>query len=167
MEDRIKWYKERTRWTRSKAFPVDIDFMACYYFSINLCALSSSCCCIIVASLSSRIIFCYLSSRFCSSSYSSNYSAKVSWSSLGDPIYHLFGTDLLRSIFNRQFRKVVLLVLQQCSNACIFIGGRLKTFADRWPYMSVFSVWWYIRLWYGPRRWVDGAQCKCKCWFVF
>ena len=40
--------KKRTRWTRSKAFPVGIYVMAHYYFSIHFCTSSSSCCCIIL-----------------------------------------------------------------------------------------------------------------------
>ena len=40
---------------------------------------------------------------------------------------------LLWIIFDRQFQKVVHLVLQQCSKYCVIIGGRLKTFVDRWP----------------------------------
>ena len=40
---------------------------------------------------------------------------------------------LLWIIFDRQFRKVVLLVLQQYGKDCVIIGGRLKTFVDRRP----------------------------------
>ena len=42
----------------------------------------------------------------------------------GELIYHLFGMDLLRSIFDRQFRKVVLLMLQQCGNTLTSYMGR-------------------------------------------
>ena len=55
--------------------------------------------------------------------------------------------------FVHQFRKVVLLVLQQCNDDCVIIGGR------RTP-LKIFGC--AIDL-------VDGAQCKCKHkqWFVF
>ena len=146
MEDWIKWCKERTLWTRIKALPAGVDFMLRYYFSINFCASSSSCCCIIVASSPSLMIVCSLSSRLCTSYSSSFCIIKVSWAYLGELIYYLFVTDLLRSIFDRQFLKVVFLVLKQCSKDCIVIGGRLKPFVDIWPYMGVFSVWGDIRL---------------------
>ena len=73
--------------------------------------------------------------------------------SWGYMIYHLFGTDMLQSILNRQFQKVVLLVLQQCSKDWVVIGGRSTTF-------DISSC--VVDL-------VDGAQCKCKrkSWFVF
>ena len=56
-------------------------------------------------------------------------------------------------IFVRQFRKFVLLVLQQCGDDCVVIGGR-------WTPFDISGC--AIDL-------VDGAQCKCKCkqWFVF
>ena len=167
MGDWRKRRTERTHWTRSKAFPVGVDVLDGYSFSTDFCASSSSCCYIIVESLPSLMITCFFSSRFCTSYYSSRCSAKASWASLGELIYHLFGTDLLRSIFNCQFRKVVLLMLQQCSEDCVIIDGRSKPFVDRWPYTGVFAVWGDIGLCHWPRRWVDGAQCKCKCWFVF
>ena len=50
------------------------------------------------------------------------------------------------TIFDRQFRKVFLLALQQCSKDCVVIGGRSKPFVDRWPYMGVFTVWGDIGL---------------------
>ena len=140
---------------------------------INFCAYSSFCCYIIVASLPSFTIFCSFFSRFCTSSSSSPCSAKARWASLeisalysggidtaitvynylGDLIYHLFGTDLLRSIFDRQFQKVVLLVLQQCGKDCVVIGGRSAP-------LDILGC--AIDL-------LDGAQCKCKrkCWFFF
>ena len=68
-------------------------------------------------------------------------SANASWESMGDLIYHFFGTDLLRSIFDQNFRKVVLLMLQKCSYYCVVLGDMLKPFIDIWPYMVVFSVW--------------------------
>ena len=166
MEYRRKRWKERTRWTRSKYFPVNVDVLACYSSSINFCAFFSSWCCIIVASLPSPMIICSFYSRFCTSSSSSCWSTKASWSSLGDLIYHLFGTDLLQSIFDCPFRKYVLLVLQQCRKDCFLIGGKSKPFVDRWPYLGVFNVWGDIGLCHWPRRWVDGAQCTYKCWFV-
>ena len=113
------------------------------------------------------MIICSFASRFCTSSYPSRCSAKTSWAYLGEIIYHLIGTDLLLSIFERQFWKGVLLVLKQCSKDCIVISGRLKTFVDRWPYMGVFAVWGDIRMCHWPRRRVYGTQCKCKCWFCF
>ena len=152
MEDWRKRCKERTRWTRSKDLPVGVDVLARYYFSINFWASSSSCCCIIVASSPSLMIICSLSSRFCTSSYPSRCRAKAIWASLGELIYHLFGTDLLRSISDRQFRKFVLLVLQQCSEDCVVIGGSSKPFVDRWPYMGVFDVWKDIGLCHWPQR---------------
>ena len=30
-----------------------------------------------------------------------------------------------------------------------------------------FFVWGDIGMWHLHRIWEDGAQCKCKCWFVF
>ena len=134
--------------------------MVCCYFSINLRALSSSCCCIIVASSTSLIIICYLSSRLCTSSSSSCCSSKASWASLGELIYHLFGTDFLQSIFDGQFRKKILLVLQQCRKDLVVIGGRSKPFVYRCPYMVIFTVWVDIGMCYWPRIWVDGVQCK-------
>ena len=119
MEDWRKWCKERTQWTRTKASPVGVDDMARCSFCINFYAYPSSCCCIIVAKLSTLIIICSFFSIFCTSSSSSCYSSKVSWVSLEiavlssgglemeiaayhswrELIYHLFGTDLLQSIF--------------------------------------------------------------------
>ena len=159
--------KERTCWTRSKAFPVGVDVVSCCSFSINFYASSSSLCFIIVAVLPSLMIICYFSSRFCTSFSSSRCSAKAIWESLGDMIYHFFGTYLLRYIFDRQFWKVAILVLHQCSKDFIVIGGSLKPFIDRWPFMGVFAVWGDTRMCHWPRRWLDGAQCKCKCWFLF
>ena len=121
----------------------------------------------IVASSPSLRISCSFYSRFCTLSSLSCCSANASWASLGELIYHLFVTGLLRSIFDCQSRKVVLLVLQQCSEDYVFIGGRSNPFVDRWPYMGVFAVWGDIGLCYWPHRWVDGTQCKCKRWFVF
>ena len=167
LEDWKKRCKERTRWTISKAFPVVINVMARYSFSIDFCASSSSWCCIIVASSTSLVIICSFSSILCTSSSSSRCSAKAIWASMGQLIYHLLGTDFLRSIFERQFRKVVLPMLQQCSKDCVVIGGRSKHFVDILPYMGVFAVWEDIGLFHWTRRWVDSAQCKCKCWFVF
>ena len=167
MEYWRKRRKERTHWSRSKSFPVGVDVVARYYLSINLCASSSSFCCIILERSPSLMIICYFASRFCTSSTSSSCSTKVCWASMGELIYHFFGTDLLRSIFDRNFRKSVLLVLQQCSKDCVVIGGRSKPFVYIWPYMGVFAVWGNIGLCHWPWRWVDGAECKCKCWFLF
>ena len=103
----------------SKAFPVIVDDMDLCSFSINICSSSSSCCCIIVENYPSLMIICSFLSRFCTSSSSIRCSAKASWASLemsvlsyggldmaiaaynswGELIYHLSGTDLLRSIF--------------------------------------------------------------------
>ena len=94
-------------------------------------------------------------------------SAKASRASMGELIYHLFGTDLLWSIFDRQFRKVVLLMLQQYSKDCVVAGGSFKPFIYRWAYMGAFYIWGDIRFCYWPHRWVDGAQCKCTRWFMF
>ena len=104
----------------TKYFPVGVHDMARCSFSIDFYAYSSSCCCIIVAKLPSLIIICSFLSRFCNSSSSSRCSAKVSWVSTEiaalssgrlemeidpyyswrDLIYHLFGTNFLRSIFD-------------------------------------------------------------------
>ena len=120
MEDWIKWCKERTCWTRTKAFPVGVYYKARCYFSINFCDWSSSCCCIIVVKSPPLMIICYFFSRFCTSSFSRRCSAKASWVSLvisalssgglymavaayhpqREMIYHLLRTDLLRSIFD-------------------------------------------------------------------
>ena len=140
IEDLRKRCKERTLWKRSKPFPVGVDVVARYYFSIYFCASSSSCCCIIVARYQSLMIICSFSSIFCTLYSSSRWSAKARWEYMGELIYHFFGTYFLRSIFDRQFRKVVLLVLQQCSKDCVVIGGRSKPFVDIWPYMGVLSV---------------------------
>ena len=119
MEEWRKCCKEMTQWMRSKAFPVGVDFMARCSLSIYLCALSSSFYCIIVVKSPSLMIICSLFSRLLTSSSSSHCSNKASWASLeiavlssgwiymaitayhswGDLIYHLLGTDLLRSIF--------------------------------------------------------------------
>ena len=141
IEDWRKGRKDRTLWTIIKDFPVVIDGMARYSFSIGFCGLSSSCCYKIVASSPSLGIICSFSPMFCTSSSSSFCSVKVSWAYLGELIQHLFGTDLLRSIFDRQFQKFVILVLQQCIKYCVVIGGRSKCFIDRCPYMRVFAVW--------------------------
>ena len=167
MEDWRKRYKERTIWTRSKSIPFGVDVLARFFFSVNFWASSSSCCYIMMEILPSLMIICSFFSIFCTSSSSIRCSPKASWASLGELIYHLFGTDLLRSIFDRQFWKVVLLVLEKCSKDCIVIGGRSKPYVDRWSYMGVFTVWGDMGLCHCPRRWVDGAQCKCKFWFVF
>ena len=50
---------------------------------------------------------------------------------LDNPHDHLF--FLLKIIFDRKFRKVVLLVLQQCGEDCVIVGGRSKSFVDKWP----------------------------------
>ena len=90
-----------------------------FFFSINFCSSSSSWCCIIVAKSPSLMIIYSFFSRFCTSSSSSCCSANVSRASLkiaalssgglamatstyrywGELIYHLFRTDLLKSIF--------------------------------------------------------------------
>ena len=56
-------------------------------------------------------------------------------------------------IFNRQFRKKFLLVLQQCGKDCVVFSGRSKPFEISGCDIDL----------------VDGAQYKCKCkpWFVF
>ena len=56
-------------------------------------------------------------------------------------------------IFVRQFRKFVLLVLQQYGNDCVIIGGRWTPFEISGCAIDL----------------LDGVQCKCKCkkWFVF
>ena len=107
-------------WTISKDFPVGIDFMAHFSFSVCFFTSSSSCCCIIVEKLPSLMIICYFLSILCTASSSSRCSAKVRWAYLeiyalpsggiemaisaynywGELIRHLFGTDLLRSIFD-------------------------------------------------------------------
>ena len=155
MEDWRKSCKERTRWTRSKAFPVSVDVVACYSFFINFCAFSSSWCCRIVASSPPLMIICSFYFILFTSSSSSRCSAKASSASLGELISHFFGTDMLQSIFDRQFRKKILLVLQQCSKDFVVIGGRSKPFVDRWTYMGVFAVWGDIGLFHWPCRWVD------------
>ena len=119
MEDRRKWCKERTHWMRRKVFPVGVDDMARCYFSIDFCASPSSCCCIIAANSPSLMIIFSFFSRFCTSLSSSHCSNKASraalaiamlssggidmaitaYNSWGELIHHLFGTDLLRSIF--------------------------------------------------------------------
>ena len=48
IEELRKRCKERTCWTRTKAFPVGVDVMVHCSFSIDFCASSSSCYCIIV-----------------------------------------------------------------------------------------------------------------------
>ena len=50
-------------------------------------------------------------------------------------------------IFVRQFRKVFLLVLQQCCNDCVIISGRWKHFEISGCEIDL----------------ADGAQCKYKC----
>ena len=172
MEDWGKSCKKRTRWTRIKVFPVGVDVMARCSLSNNFCASSSSWCCIIVENFPYLIIICSFLSLFCTSSSSSCCSAKASWSSLEitvlssvgidmeivvfnswrDLIYHLLGTDLLWSIFNRQFQTFVLLVLQQYGEDWVVIRGR-STYFD----ISICDI-----------DLLDGVQCKCKhrCWFV-
>ena len=56
-------------------------------------------------------------------------------------------------IFVRQFRIIVLLVMQQCINDCVVIGGRWTPFKISGCFIAL----------------VDGVQCKCKRkqWFVF
>ena len=147
--------------------------MAHCSFSINLCTSSSSFCCIIVANSSSLVIICSFLSRFCALSSSSCCSAKTRWAYMGisvlsssgieivitachywwELIYHLFGTDLLRSIFGRQFQKVVLLILQQCGKYFFVIGGRSTHFKISGCDNEI----------------MDGAQFKIKrkFWLVF
>ena len=54
--------------------------------------------------------------------------------------------DIFSTYFYPQFRKVVLLVLQECGKYCVIIGGR-------WTTLEILGC--AIDL-------VDGAQCKCK-----
>ena len=150
-------FMERTRWTIIKDFPVWVEVLARFYFSINFWALSSSFCCIIVASSPSLMIIFSFFYILCTSSSSSRCSAKACWASLWYLIYHLFGMDLLRSISNLQFQNIFLLVLKQCSETCVIIGSRSKLFVDRWHIMGAFAVWVYIGLCNWPHRWVDGA----------
>ena len=118
------------------------------------------------------IIFSFFS-RLCISSSSIRYSAKAIWESLdismlssggiditiatchswGELIYHLFITDFLLSIFDCQFWKVILLVLKQCGQGFVIIGGSSTPFG-----ISVCAI-----------DLIDGAQCKCehKRWFLF
>ena len=120
LQDWRKWCKERTRWMINKAFPVGVDFMSRCSLFIYFCTVSSSCCCIIVTHSPPLVIMIFLFSRFCTSSSSSHCSNKASreyleiavlnsggidmaisaYHSWGELIYHLFGTDLLRSIFD-------------------------------------------------------------------
>ena len=173
MEYWRNWRKKRTGITRIKSFPVGVDVMSHCFFSVDFWDSYSSCCCIIVANSPSLIIIFSFFYIFCTFSSSSCCSSKASWGYLeivglssggidmaiaayhswGDLIYYFFGTDLLQSIFDRQFRRVVLLVLQQCGNDCIVIGGRLAPFE-----ISGCAI---------DR--VYDAQCKCKRkrWFVF
>ena len=76
--------------------------------------------------------------------------AIAAYDSRGELIYHLFGTDLLRSIFVLfsavSFKKVVLVVLQQCGEDCVVIGGRSTPFVILGCAIDL----------------VDGAQFKCK-----
>ena len=44
---------------------------------------------------------------------------------------------------------------------------QVETLCDIWPYMGVFSVREDIGICHWPRRWVDGAQSKCKCLLCF
>ena len=158
---------------RRKSLTVGIDVMARCYLSIDFCASSSSCCCIMVANSPSLMIIYSFFSRFCISSSSSLCSAKVRWACLeisalssgglemaitayhswGELIYHLFGTYLLQYIFDHQFQKGFLLVLQQCGKYCVIIIGKSTPFE-----ISGFDI-----------DLVDGAQCKCKRkhWFMF
>ena len=143
MEDWRKSCKERKWRTRTKAFPVSIYDMACCSLSINFCAYSASCCCIIVETFPSLIIICSFLSRFCTSSSSSRCSAKASWVSLEisalssdgldmaitayhpwrDLIYHFFGTDLLRSIFNL----FLTVSLENLSSSCCNNASRISS----------------------------------------
>ena len=75
----------------------------------------------------------------------------------GKLIYHLFVTDLLQSIFDRHFRKFVLLVLQNFREDCVVVCVRSKPFVDIRSYMSVLSVWGDIRICLWSHRWVDSA----------
>ena len=52
-----------------------------------------------------------------------------------------------RPIFDRQFQKVVLLVLQQCGKDCVVFSGRSTHFEISGCAIDL----------------VDGAQYKCKC----
>ena len=77
----------------------------------------------------------------------------TAYHSWGNLIYHLFETDLLRLIFDCQFQKVVLLVLQQFGDDFVITSGRSTPFNK-----SGCAI-----------DFIDGVQCKCKCksWFVF
>ena len=135
-------------------------------FSINFCASSSYFFCIIVEKYPYLMLICYFFSILFTSSSSSCCSAKTIWEYLeifklssgvieswGWLIYHLFGTDFLLSIFNHQLLKVVLLVLQQCSEYCIVISGMSTHFEISGCANNL----------------VDGVQSKCKRkhWFLF
>ena len=163
MEDWRKWCKGRTRWTRTKSFPVCVDDKVSCYFSINFCAYSSSCCCIIVAKFPSLIIICSFLSRFCTFSSSCRCSAKAIWVSLdivvldyGDldmaisayhswrePICHLFRTDLLRSIFDL----FLSVSFKSCPPGAAKIRRLLRNY---WWQGNTFRD---IRLCHWPRRW--------------
>ena len=166
MEDRIKRCKERTRWTRMKAFPVGVDVVARYYLSIDFCTSSYSCYWIIVEISTYLMIICFLSSRFFTSSSSSCFSSKVIWASLGELIYH-FWNGFVAIYFRPSVSKNFPPHAEKCSKDCVIIGGRSKTSVDRWPYMGVFAVLGDIGLCHWPHRWVDGEQCKFKYWFIF
>ena len=84
------------------------------------------------------------------------YMAISAYHSWREHIHHLFGTFLFAIYFwpisDRQFRKVVLLVLQQCGKECIVIDGK-------WTSFMILGCVIYL---------VDGGQCKCKRkqWFL-
>ena len=144
MEYWRNWCNERIRWTRSKAFPVEVDAMARCSLSINFYASSSSCCCIIVASSPSLTIICSFFSIFFTSTSSSWCSAKASWASpeiaalysggievaiaayhsWEDLIYHLFGTYLLQSIFDL----FLTVSFKKLSSSCCNNAARIASF---------------------------------------
>ena len=68
-------------------------------------------------------------------------------------VQNRFVAIYFRPIFDRQFQKVILLVLQQCGEDSVIIGVR-------WNFFEISGC--AIDL-------VDGGQCKCKRkrWFVF
>ena len=143
MEDLRRWCTEMTRWTRSKASPVGVDVISHCSFSIDFYVSSSSCCCIIAANSSSLMIICSFFSRFCTSYSSSLCSVKAIWEYLeisalysggiemaisayhywGYLIYHFFGTDLLRSIFNL----FLTVIFEKLSSSCCNNAARIAS----------------------------------------
>ena len=85
---------------QKKAFPVSVDAMTRYSFSVDFCGFYSCCCCIIVANSPPLMIICSLLSIFCTSSSWSRCSTNAIWESLDIAALSNGGLDMAISAYH-------------------------------------------------------------------